>query len=163
MTEKRATAKTMEPEIAHATFSVERSYPQSPAKVFKAFSDPATKRRWFAEGEGWTVFAYELDFRVGGAETSRFAFKEGPEIRNDTIFQDIVPEQRIVFTYKMAAGEKPLSVSLSTIELTPAGKGTHMTYTEQGVYLDGQDSVKGREEGSRWLLEQLAKELEQNG
>ena len=44
MTEKRATAKTMEPEITHATFSVERTYPQSPAKVFKAgdtFYEPA--------------------------------------------------------------------------------------------------------------------------
>jgi uncharacterized protein YndB with AHSA1/START domain len=163
MSDKSAAARTREPEIAHATFSVERSYPQSPAKVFKAFSDPATKRRWFAEGEGWTVFEYKLDFRTGGSETSRFAFKDGPEIRNDTSFQDIVPERRIVFTYKMAVGERPLSVSLSTIELVPEGKGTLMIYTEQGVYLDGAESVKGREEGSRWLLEQLSKELDRLG
>ena len=29
--------------------------PHSAARVFAAFSDTATKRRWFAEGEGWQI------------------------------------------------------------------------------------------------------------
>ncbi len=36
--------------VTHATFRVERSYPTPPARVFAAFANPATKRRWFAEG-----------------------------------------------------------------------------------------------------------------
>jgi hypothetical protein len=42
----------------------------------QGFRDPAAKRRWFIEGEGWDVESYESDFRVGGLETSRFRFKE---------------------------------------------------------------------------------------
>jgi uncharacterized protein YndB with AHSA1/START domain len=57
-----------------------------PARVFAAFANGATKRRWFAEGEGWEVLEFTLDFRVGGGEVSRFRFRDGPEIRNDTIF-----------------------------------------------------------------------------
>jgi uncharacterized protein YndB with AHSA1/START domain len=38
------------PSIVHSTFVVERTYPASGARVFAAFSNPAIKRRWFAEG-----------------------------------------------------------------------------------------------------------------
>jgi uncharacterized protein YndB with AHSA1/START domain len=146
--------------IAHASFVLDRVYPVPPARVFSAFADAAKKRRWFVEGEGWEVFEYTLDFRIGGTEVSRFAFKGGPEIRNDTQFQDIIPNRRIVFSYRMTIGPRPLSVSLSTVDLTRTDGGTLMTYTEQGAYFDSADSVKGREEGSRQLLERLAEELQ---
>jgi uncharacterized protein YndB with AHSA1/START domain len=58
--------------VVHATFVIERTYDATPARVFKAFADPVAKRRWFVEGEGWEVDAFELDFRVGGFERSRF-------------------------------------------------------------------------------------------
>ena len=45
------------------------------------------------------------------------------------------------------------------IALEPEPKGTRLTYTEQGVHFDGLDSVEGREEGTRGLLEQLASHL----
>jgi uncharacterized protein YndB with AHSA1/START domain len=41
--------------VVHSTFSIERTYPVPPSRVFSAFSDQAAKRRWFAEGEGWEV------------------------------------------------------------------------------------------------------------
>jgi uncharacterized protein YndB with AHSA1/START domain len=147
--------------VAHATFSVERIYAQSPARVFAAFADEATKRRWFAEGEGWEIFEYSLDFRVGGAETSRFRYGDGPEVRLDAVVQDIIPDRRIVLVYRMAMGPKPLSVSLATMELAPSGKGTRLTYTEQGAYFDTSiASAKGHEEGCRGLFERLAAELQ---
>ena len=32
-----------------------------------------------------------------------------------------------------------ISVSLATVELKPAGKGTRLIFTEQGAFLDGYD------------------------
>jgi uncharacterized protein YndB with AHSA1/START domain len=145
--------------VIHSTFNIKRTYPQPPARVFFAFADKEMKRRWLIEGEGWEVYAYESDFRVGGGDSSRFSFRGGREIRNDTQFQNIVPDRRLVFTYRMAIGETPLSVSLVTVEFTASGTGTLVSYTEQGVYFDGADSVAGREHGSRGLLEKLAEEL----
>jgi hypothetical protein len=51
------------------------------------------------------------------------------------------------------------STSGTTIALEPEGDKTRLTYTEQGVHFDGLDSVEGREEGTRGLLEQLASHL----
>lgn len=148
------------PGAVHATFSIERTYPALPARVFFAHADQAMKRRWFAEGEGWNIHEYSLDFRVDGVETSRFQFGDGPEVTLHSVVQEIVPDRRIVFAYRMAIAGSPLSVSLGTIELTPVDGGTLLKYTEQGAYLAGPESVKGREEGSRGLLEALARELE---
>jgi uncharacterized protein YndB with AHSA1/START domain len=146
--------------VTHATFTIERTYDVPPARVFKAHADPAAKRRWFAEGEGWEVEEYALDFRVGGYERSRFRFRGGPLVRNDTIYQDIVPDQRIIIAYTMTVGETCISASLATMQLEPAGAGTRLIVTEQGAYLDGYDDTAGRERGSRELLDALGKELQ---
>jgi uncharacterized protein YndB with AHSA1/START domain len=108
------------------------------------------------------VYEFTFDFRVGGSEVSRFSYMNGPEIRLDAQFQDIIPDRRIVFVYRMAIGPKPLSASLTTVELVPSGDGTRLTYTEQGAFFDGADSAQGREEGCRGLMEKLAKELQRS-
>ena len=149
--------------VAHATFAVERIYPHSPARVFHALSDEATARRWRAEGEGWQINEFKIDFRVGGGEVSRFSYQGGPEIRLDAQYHEIVPDERIVFAFRMAIGARPLSVSLTTIELFAKGRGTRLIHTEQGAFFGEGETVQGREEGTRELLEKLAEELDQSG
>lgn len=146
--------------VTHATFTLDRSYDASPAEVFRAHSDPVIKRRWFVEGEGWDIESYDLDFRVGGRETSSFRYKGGDLIRYDCVFQDIVQDQRIIAAYSMTIGDRRISASLGTTELRPEGQGTRLAYTEQGAYLDGYDDVEGRKTGSGTLLEALARELQ---
>ena len=45
--------------VTHATFSLERSYRASTARVFAAWADPAAKARWFAGPDS----EHQLDFR----------------------------------------------------------------------------------------------------
>ena len=144
----------------HSTFRIEREFAATPARVFRAFADMEAKRRWFVEGEGWTVFEHSSDFRVGGREYSRFAFGDGPTVENETIFFDIVPEARLVFGYRMSVPAGQMSASLVTIELAPRGRGTLLVQTEQGAYLDGSDDGTMREAGWRELLEALGREVE---
>lgn len=146
--------------VVHATFTVERVYDASPARLFAAFAEPAAKRRWFAEGgEDWEVESFEMDFRVGGFERSRFRFRGGPLITNDTVFQDIVPDERIIIAYWMTIGGAPISASLATMEFRPEGARTRLVFTEQDAFLDGYDNADARKEGTGELLESLAREL----
>jgi len=151
--------------VTHSTFVIERSFPVQPEKVFAAFADPLKKRRWFAEAESSTMTEYALDFRVGGSERARFRFKagqplpEGTVCANDTLYQDIVLNRRIVFAYTMSVGERRISASLSTFELLPAAKGTDLIYTEQAAFFEGADGVQMRTAGWQSLLEHLAAEL----
>lgn len=145
----------------HAQFTLERRYPHPVAKVFGAFADPRLKRRWFAEGEGFLVDHYALDFREQGLETCDFRTTDGHAGRNVTVYLDIVPGTRIICAYTMDLDGARISGSLLTITFADAaGGGTLLTLTEQGLYLPNSDGVAGREAGTRELLEALGRALD---
>jgi len=151
--------QTSDAGVIHSSFTIERDYPQPPQRVFFGLTDKEMVRRWRVQGDGFDIAEFTYDLRVGGGEVSRFSHQGGPEVRLDAQFQDIVPGRRFVFTYRMAVGPQPLSVSLTSVELFPHGEGTRMVYTEQGAFFDSVESAHGREEGTRGLLEALAAEL----
>ena len=142
--------------VEHATFVVERVYDASGDRVFAAWSDPRAKGRWFGgsdEGE------YELDFRVGGWERGRGGLPDGREYAFDALYRDIVPGQRIVYTYDMYLDGVRTSVSVATAEFEPEGDGTRLVFTEQGAFLDGHETPASREHGMGSLLHSLGQWL----
>ncbi|MFL5619095.1 MAG: SRPBCC family protein [Gemmatimonadaceae bacterium] len=147
----------------HDTFTIERRYPVSPARVFAAFADPAKKARWFGCAPEWVVTEQTMDFRVGGREVWRVGPPGGTEHRNDTVYHDIVPNERIVWSYAMQLDERRISVSLSTVELQADGNGTRLVFTEQGVFLDGYDGAEDRVHGTGEGLDSLGRWLAEEG
>ena len=143
----------------HDTFTIERRYPAPPERVFAAFADPEKKARWFGCVPDWKVTEQTVDFRVGGREVWRVGPPGGTEHRNDTVYHDIVPNERIVWSYAMQLDGRRISVSLSTLELRPDGSGTRLVFTEQGVFLDGYDGAAERVHGTGELLDALGRYL----
>jgi len=145
---------------AHDTFVIEREYDVPVTEVFRAWADPQLKARWFTGSVDSLGDGYELDFRVGGREVNRGGPPGGPVYTYESVFRDIVPDQRIVYTYEMHAGEDRISVSVATVEFRGDGSTTHLRLTEQGVFLDGHDTSAQREEGTRALLDSLGASLD---
>ena len=145
--------------VTHATFVIERSYDAPPAQVFAAWATPAAKARWFVGPDEWEKSDHQLDFRVGGRESVSGGPQGGPVHTYNAVYQDIVPNERIIAAYDMHMDETRISVSLATVEFKPAGPGTRLIYTEQGAFLDGFDKPESREHGTRDLLDNLGKAL----
>lgn len=145
--------------VIHDTFVIERVYPTIPTRVFAAWASPEAKAQWFGAPEEWRIDQQTLDFRVGGSETSYGGPVDGPSHRYDATYHDIVPNERIIYSYEMHLGDTRISVSLATIEFLAEGTGTRLILTEQGVYLDGGDSPAEREHGMGILLDQLGAAL----
>jgi uncharacterized protein YndB with AHSA1/START domain len=147
--------------VAHATFAIERKYAPPPARVFAAWANAEAKAQWFAaDEEGWTTGKLALDFRIGGHESVSSRAKDGQLHIYNAIYQDIVPGERIILSYDMHLDKTRISVSLATVEFRPDGKGTRLTFTEQGAFLDGHDNVRQRELGTQALLDSLGRVLE---
>jgi uncharacterized protein YndB with AHSA1/START domain len=145
--------------VVHATFCIERTYPASRTRVFKALTDPEAKAQWFKGGEGYTVLSRQMDARPGGREHLAGRWANGVVSRFDALYYDVVPHERLVYAYEMHLDERKISVSLATLELRPAGAGTQLTMTEQGAFLDGYDDARSREHGTNALLDALGASL----
>ena len=151
--------------VIHDTFVIERTYPAGPSRVFAAFASKEAKDAWgdtgdIAEAEPATG-PVEFDFRVGGHERFGNVY-QGVSYAYDAFYYDIVPGQRLVYSYEMYADGVRFSVSVATIELGETADGTTLTWTEQGAYLDGfdgKDAPRLRQGGTSQMLDGLAKYL----
>ena len=140
----------------HATFTIERVYEGfAPARVFKAWADPAVKAQWFVGPGDWKERVREADFRVGGRERLVGVWPSGRTTDFDAVYHDIVPDQRIVYSYVMHSNEKKVSVSLATLEFRPERNGTRLVFTEQAAFLDGFEDGGGRQRGTLEQLERV--------
>jgi len=143
--------------VTHSTWTLERTYDAPPTRVFKAWADKDAKAQWFGGGE---ELQWDLDFRTGGREVNIGRMDSGMVFSLEVLYQDIVPDERIVYSYEMKMDDARISVSLATVQLEAAGDGTRLTFTEQGAYLDGLDTPDQREHGTGELLNALGKSLE---
>src|SRR5579859_2789756 len=147
--------------VVHDTFVIDRTFAAPPARVFNAFADPEIKKQWWDDDDIEQDAEHVTDFRVGGHETmSGTVPGGGATFTFDAVYQDIVPDSRFVYSYEMTMNGQRISVSVATFEFLEDAAGTRLVLTEQGAYLDGLDTSAQREEGTRGLIESLAKYLE---
>ncbi|MDR6551731.1 SRPBCC family protein [Paenibacillus qinlingensis] len=139
----------------HNTFVIERIYKASPARVFASWADAQLKAQWFSTPD-------TFDFRVGGEEKSQGGPPDGPVFTYDARYHDIVPNERIVYSYTLDMDEKRMSTSVTTVEFKSEAAGTKLIFTEQGVFLDGHDTPAQREHGTTIMLDMLGKQLDDN-
>lgn len=142
----------------HATFVIERTYDAPLSAVWSAFADADIKARWFGTPPGISDHVQSEDFRIGGLAINDATFASGERSRFRATYTDIVERERIVYTYDMWLDDRHASTSITTVEFAAAGDRTQLTFTEQGVHLDGvhgpgPDAAAGREHGTRELLE----------
>jgi uncharacterized protein YndB with AHSA1/START domain len=146
--------------VVHGAFHLERTYDATVEQVYQALSDETAKSRWFFGPQGWRFIERGMDFHVGGRERVKGSFEGGVTTTFDAIYHDIVPHERIVYTYEMHLDERKISVSLATLEIEPAGAGrTKLKVCEQGAFLDGYDDAGSRERGTGDLLDKLGASL----
>lgn len=145
-------------QLAHGSFTLERTYAASPARVFAAWADIDTKARWFVgPPEHWSLVHRELDFRVGGTEVLEGRIDDDFTVRFVARYHAIVPDERLVYVYDLDGCDRFQSISLVSVEFAPtATGGTRMTFTEQIVFCDGQDGVDARRSGTSDHFDRLA-------
>jgi uncharacterized protein YndB with AHSA1/START domain len=145
--------------VTCSTFTIERTLAAMPTQVFAAFADVDLKTRMLAssddEAVGEAFARAEFDFRVGGRERFEFVEEDGRTMKYDALYYDIVPDQRIVYSYEMYADGSRISVSVATIELLESATSTKVIWTEQGAFLDGLDTSDLREGGTSWMIDNM--------
>jgi uncharacterized protein YndB with AHSA1/START domain len=156
----------VEPSTVHNTFVIEHHYPYPPEKLYAAFSDPARKRRWYADSAERAAEQFAMDFRVGGTESVLYrmgADTPFPGVALSSIgsYQDIVANQRVVIAQTMSLGGRHISSALITFEFVPNAAGADLVLTHQAAFYEGSGGPKMREEGWRNIVDRLTRALAQ--
>ena len=143
--------------FCHGSFTLRRTWKTSPAHVFRAWSDPALKAQWFTGPKDlWTLTQRSIDFREGGIEVLEGRFKESGSLsRYEARFHLIEPDQRLVYVYDLHHGDRFHSVTMSSLVLQAEAHHTHVSYTEQIVFIDGRDGTADRQRGTEPMFDTI--------
>jgi uncharacterized protein YndB with AHSA1/START domain len=146
--------------VVHASFHLERTYDAPVARVWKALTDEQAKQKWFGGTPGsWELLERHMDVRVGGTERAKGRWEGGVVSTFDAVYHDVIPNERLVYSYVMHLDDKKISVSLATMQLKAEGGKTTLKVSEQGAFLDGYDDAGSREHGTGYLLTALGESL----
>jgi uncharacterized protein YndB with AHSA1/START domain len=146
--------------VVHATFHLQRTYDAPVARVWRALTDEAAKQKWFGGPPGrWELLERRMDVRAGGSERLKGRWEGGVVSTFEATYHEVIPNERLVYSYEMHLNEKKISVSLATMQLKAETGKTTLIVTEQGAFLDGYDDAGSREQGTGHLLDALGRSL----
>jgi uncharacterized protein YndB with AHSA1/START domain len=146
--------------VVHATFHLERTYDAPAARVWRALTEEAAKDKWFGGSpRPWEPIERYMDVRAGGRERVKGRWESGMVTTFDATYHDVIPHERLVYTYEMHIDDRKISLSLATMQLKAEGAKTRLSVTEQGAFLDGYDDAGSREHGTGILLDALGASL----
>lgn len=140
--------------VTHSTFTLERRHPVPVERVFEAWAQPEARTRWMAQGAEHTQ-----EFTVGGLETAKGFDGEGRPLTYEARYADIVPNERILTTSTLHAGDVLSTASVTSVEFVADGNETLLVLTEHGMYVPGQEKPEWREQGTAQQLDTLANEF----
>ncbi|MGR3323047.1 MAG: SRPBCC family protein [Pseudooceanicola sp.] len=130
-----------------------RTIPAPPEKVFDAWLDPETMKRFMAPG-GRPTLSAETDPRVGGSYELMMSGAQGEAHRHWGEYREIDRPHRLVFTWNSPHAEPD-----SVVELTfrAVEGGTEVTLTHDRFPSEG--SRTGHESGWTSILQNLETEF----
>ena len=151
--ERVARDTTLAPSLA-----LTRHYPVAPEKVWRAWTDAQTLKKWWGPTPGDAVSAVELDVRVGGRFRIVFGGPQGTEHECAGVYKEVVPNQRLVFTWHWPR-TTPERVSVVTIEFRAAAGGTDLHFKHEQFF--DEQARDGHKRGWSAALDKLAEFLAQ--
>ncbi len=148
----------------HGTFTLRRRWAASPQRVLNAWSDPEVKAQWFTgPADRWTLIRRAMDFRAGGTEVLEGRFTESGLTTLYEARYHLVEADRLVYAYDLYHSGHFHSITLSSLTLAAESGGTAVSYTEQIVFLDGQDGTESRRHGTNLQFDMIETALQLNG
>jgi uncharacterized protein YndB with AHSA1/START domain len=135
------------------SLNLSRHYPVAPEKVWRAWTDPETLKRWWGPGPDERVSAAELDVRVGGRFRIVFGGAQGTEHECAGVYKEVVPNRKLVFTWHWPR-TTPERVSVVTIEFRGSPNGTELIFKHEQFF--DEQARDGHKQGWSAAFDKLA-------
>jgi len=135
------------------SLEIKRVINAPPSRVYAAWTDPEQLKQWWGPKEVKTR-NFSADARVGGKYRWDLINQEGEEMSVFGEYRELVPDKRIVFTWKWDDDEAwEAKNSVVTIELSECDGGTELKLTH--VQLPSEASRDRHNEGWNSVLDRF--------
>ncbi|MET3375272.1 uncharacterized protein YndB with AHSA1/START domain [Variovorax boronicumulans] len=114
------------------SLTLRRHFRVSPAKVWRAWTDPQALKHWFGPEEIVDVPLAEVDLRVGGRFRVTMLAADGETHDVSGTYLEVVPERRLVFSW--AWRSTPERESRVTVQLEPDAGGCELVLMHQQFF-----------------------------
>jgi uncharacterized protein YndB with AHSA1/START domain len=108
--------------------------------VFQAWTDPEHVARWWGRA-GSTNPVCEMDVRQGGAWRIVQREADGSEYPFKGVYREVVPPERLVFSFVLDAEPWSSRESVTTLALTDQDGGTLLTITTRFQTVEDRDAM----------------------
>ena len=98
------------------------------AKVYRAWTDPALLKQWFAP-KPYTTPIVEIDVRPGGSAYFVMRGPDGKDLPNRGVYLEVVPNEKLVSTDAYVKAWEPSEKPFMTLILTFEDEGGKTRYT----------------------------------
>ena len=125
---------------APRAITLRRTIPARRGEVFRAWTDPAELKRWWAR-PGFTVVDAQVDLRIGGG----FRIDTRPDVGNVfSVFgsyREVRPPERLVYTWAWQGTRMDGIETLVTVDFREAGQDTEVLLTHEGFDTRGDHTA----------------------
>ncbi|HAV76217.1 MAG TPA: SRPBCC domain-containing protein [Anaerolineae bacterium] len=106
---------------------LKRTYPVPRERVFRAWTDPAQLKKWFAVAEGFSTPIAEVDLKVGGRYRIGMQAPDSDEVMvAGGVYREISQSDRLVFTWQWESPSADEPVTLVTVEFHERNNATEV-------------------------------------
>ena len=136
------------------THTTSRFLPHSPAQIYKAFASAEILTSWWGPN-GFSNTFEVFEFNEGGKWEFLMHGPDGRSYKNNSVFLKLIPDSKIVIHH-----DCPPNFTL-TIELTPEGNGTLLTWNQEFDDAKTAQAIKERAgSGNEENLDRLEQALQ---
>jgi uncharacterized protein YndB with AHSA1/START domain len=145
------TMKTQKGVVQRPSVTIVRRIQATPAKIWAALTTPALMIQWWGPDAGPTLRA-DADVRPGGRYNITFRVLSGAEYSASGVYRDIIPEQKLSFTWELHGKAEP--ETLVTFLLKPLENVTEFTLIHE--HLPDEEQRQSHNNGWMGWMDKLA-------
>jgi uncharacterized protein YndB with AHSA1/START domain len=141
---------------AQPSLTLQRRINAKPAKIYAAWTEPSQIVKWMHPNNNDVIHA-EMDVRVGGRFRIIMRTPEGEEHDVSGIFQEVVPDEKLVYTWAWRSTPERESLVTFTLRGEDGGERTLLTLKHE-QFADEAARVD-HEGGWNQVLDELSRQF----
>ena len=110
--------------------TMKRNFPVSRERLYAMWTTEEFLKQWFCPSEEMTIPVAESDAREGGSYRIVMQNKDGDTYSPSGVYETVVPDEKLVFTWKWADSELITRVTLKFREISE--RETELTLVHDG-------------------------------